>query len=183
MIICGIPENSICWANEYRWKNPFKCFTRKTFGGIFEEEFISCWGILFRRFREIQSITNSLSGFLEKKKSKCGVMPTRIASCMQVILGSIAKTFCSIHENSQTVLFFWKVTRPYSFVNNKLSSSARKQMLLLCFFNTISRWKLWTKPGKSAKYTTASLRVKGGLVSPWYIKRKKITLAKPENRC
>ena len=134
MIICGIPENSICWANEYRWKNPFKCFTRKTFGGIFEEEFISCWGILFRRFREIQSITNSLSGFLEKKKSKCGVMPTRIASCMQVIFGSIAKTFCSIHENSQTVLFFWKVTRPYSFVNNKLSSSARKQMLLLCFF-------------------------------------------------
>ena len=134
MIICGIPENSICWANEHRWKNPFKCFTRKTFGGIFEEEFISCWGILFRRFREIQRIANSLSGFLEKKKSKCGVMPTRIASCMQVIFGSIAKTFCSIHENSQTVLFFWKVTRPYSFVNNKLSSSARKQMLLLCFF-------------------------------------------------
>ena len=152
MIICGIPENSICRANEHRWKTLSNASQEKHLAvSALRRSLYPVGRFYLGVLGRYSGLQYSLSGFLETKNSKCGAMPIRIASCKQVIFGSIAKTFCSIHENSQTVFFFWKVTRPYSFVNNKLSFSARKQMLLLCFFNTVSRWKPWTKRGKSAK--------------------------------
>lgn len=76
------------------------------------------------------------------------------------------------------MFFFWKVTRLYSLINNKPSSSARKQMLLLCFLNTISRWKTFYKTGKAGEATEH--RAKKGVLFHTGVKneRKLVLLSK-----